>query len=362
MSFKVLTINTYGGSLLLAAKLAGLPVVASLEDAGFGSDLQALNFPEVPLFKTWREWPKGRMDGIIVLAHPPCAAFSNQNQNYTARGVAANSFKCHTDVMEYSLGNGCEALAIESVVGAYKVARPVYEEFAQKYGYNCYFILQNAAAFGVPQWRPRFWVLFTKTESLSIKLPTAKLRVIVDILNPKACAATDPGTSTKRTRSRPGLALALSEAEESWTGPLLNILEKKYELPRTKNFMNVREKFGLTGLFTTGLPRFVDPYDLATTVLEDSWWWIGKRELTVEEYCCIMGFPPDYKWGNQKNNFRKYLSKGVCPPVAAWVLNTLNDNLLNQNQSPLRLSPGQTCDLAINREKLLRGVEPWQIS
>ena len=39
-----------------------------------------------------------------------------------------------------------------------------------------------------------------------------------------------------------------------------------------------------------------------------------------------MGFPRDYKWGKRQKQFRMYLSKGVCPPVAAWILKTVDRN------------------------------------
>jgi hypothetical protein len=39
-----------------------------------------------------------------------------------------------------------------------------------------------------------------------------------------------------------------------------------------------------------------------------------------------MGFPRDYKWGKRQKRFRMYLSKGVCPPVAAWILKMVDKN------------------------------------
>ena len=48
----VLIINTYGGSLLLGARLAGHRVEAVLEDVGYGSEVVAANFPKVPYHAT----------------------------------------------------------------------------------------------------------------------------------------------------------------------------------------------------------------------------------------------------------------------------------------------------------------------
>lgn len=356
MSFKVLTINTYGGSLLLAAQRAEIPVVASLEDVGFGSDIQMWNFPKTPLFRTRAEWPETEFDWkeIIVLAHPPCAAFSNQNQNASARGTNADSFQCHINAMNYALGHKCVAMAIESVPGAFIAAKGLYEDYAKKYGYSCFFIFQNAASFGVPQWRSRFWVWFLKVPLLRIQHENPVYSVVADIIG-KFEKRTPVDTLKAKSRTRPGLVRALSVADNSWKGGLLSILENRLSLPREKNFKNVREVFGLTGLFTTGLPRFLDPDDFATTVLEDSWWMVGKEELTVEEYSAVMGFPPNYIWGSQYRNFRKFLSKGICPPVGAWVIRQLLHNLLDSvpNEHGHYVRPSGISTLEVNRAKAI---------
>jgi hypothetical protein len=59
-----------------------------------------------------------------------------------------------------------------------------------------------------------------------------------------------------------------------------------------------------------------------SVILTDSIWYARGRQLFLEEYCAIMGFPTDYKWP-KPHMARMFLSKGVCPPVATWVLNTL---------------------------------------
>lgn len=39
-----------------------------------------------------------------------------------------------------------------------------------------------------------------------------------------------------------------------------------------------------------------------------------------------MGFPRNYKWGAKLRSARTYLSKGVCPPIAAWILKMMDRN------------------------------------
>jgi site-specific DNA-cytosine methylase len=329
---KVLVINTYGGSLLVGARLAGAEILASLEDAGFGSDLQRLNFPEVPVVESRKDWPKHLSmigpidrptipwDEITVIAHPPCAAFSGQNSSKAKRGTGTDAFKCHQDVIHYALGNGCRSLAIESVLGAYEAAGDTYEQLGMDYDYSVTYLMVNSASFGVPQWRPRFWVIFHRVREpyrVNLEPRYVPLGEVLDPIGTEWELTGGPGRvwSEVRPLVRP-----------EWpTGVLPAVLEKVYDIPREPNFKGARDKFNIRG-FTTSHVRLVSPDIFASVVLYDQTLAIGNRLLNIEEYCEIMGFPRDYRWGRRQKQFRLYLSKGVCPPVAAWVLKTMEAN------------------------------------
>jgi site-specific DNA-cytosine methylase len=321
----VLCVNTYGGSLLLGATAAKAAIVATLEDVGFGSDLQALNFPKVPRYERRADWPEKfstSWRAIDVIAHPPCAAFSAQNTSANRRGTNTDAFHCHQDVMDYSLGHRCRSLAIESVMGAYEGAHESYEEAALKHGYRVNYVMVNSASLGVPQWRERIWIIFhqvPKRQAFKIDL-RPKYTTLRSVLNPSGTHF-EFGGSPRRVWDK-----IRSSVTAKWpSGAICAVLEKVYDIPREPNFKGTRDKFGITG-FTTSHVRFIGPNDFASVVLYDQLLAYGKRILTVEEYCSIMGFPRDYKWGKRVKQFRAYLSKGVCPPVAAWVLKMVDKN------------------------------------
>jgi site-specific DNA-cytosine methylase len=338
----VLVINTYGGSLLLGARLAGAQVVASLEDSGFGSDLQRLNFPEVPIVENIADWPdwfigpmeeKEERDGVTVkrkrplpwsdidvIAHPPCAAFSGQNSSKSKRGTGTDAFRCHTNVINYALGHGCRSLAIESVLGAYEAASETYEQLGMEHDYSVTYLFLNSSSFGVPQWRPRFWVIFHRVKEPFRVDFQPKYVPLGEIL--------DPVGTTWELTGGPGKAWASVRdlVTDAWpAGVLPAVLEKVYEIPREPNFKGARDRFNIRG-FTTSHVRLVKPDIFASVVLYDQALAINQRLLTVEEYCEVMGFPREYRWGRRERQFRLYLSKGVCPPVAAWVLQTMDRN------------------------------------
>jgi hypothetical protein len=73
-----------------------------------------------------------------------------------------------------------------------------------------------------------------------------------------------------------------------------------------------------------------------------------------------MGFPPDYKWpGQRAKDFRLYLSKGVCPPVAEWILKMMKLNLEGDlilgagKVLPVDLKPGELADFQITKKEAL---------
>ncbi len=318
----VLIINTYGGSLLLGAETAKANIVATMEDVGFGSDLQALNFPKVPRYTRRAEWPDKfnvPWRDIDVVAHPPCSAFSVQNQTANKRGLDTGAFACHQSVIDYALQRKARTLTIESVVNAYAVAHDVYEENARRCGYNVTYIMCNSASFAVPQWRERVWVIFHRCAMFYVDLQP-KYVTLGAVLNER-------GTSWKLDGPVAKVWSAVQPLVKSaWpSGRVCAVLEKVYKLEHEPNFENVREKYGITG-FETKHVRWIDTKQFASVMLPDVTLAHGKRILNVEEYCAIMGFPRDYKWGAQARKFRVYLSKGVCPPVAAWIMKTVDRN------------------------------------
>ena len=165
----VLILNGYAGSLTVAASSLDLNIVASIEDHAYGLDTQSLNFPTLTYVPSL-PWPDPGVDlqDTLVIAHPPCAAFSAQN-NSSNKGTESSHFECTARVLGYSALHGAAAIMVESVTGAYLGARDWYDDWVKYNPYDIYRILQNAVTFGVPQWRPRYWTVLIRKGLL--KLP-----------------------------------------------------------------------------------------------------------------------------------------------------------------------------------------------
>lgn len=365
----VLAINSYAGSLLIAARSRGLDVLGSYEDGGFGTKWQVENFPELKgLFASDRStWPKEQdLDGAMVIAHPPCAAFSIQGQGSVKKsggsfGVDSPHFKCTVDVMGYAMGNKCSALAIESVIGACEGGRAVHDEVAERHGYHVFRILQNSATFGLPQWRARFWAIFVRKDVASrmaiVHTPTvAPLFTVLDDVDP---GPADPRREAFLAGQREMLVRQGFLKEDEWLesdlinepGSLAHHIEVRLaEEGRAKQLVDVAKDHCYPegrSKFISKTLRIMDPDGLAPVVLDDSWWLYKGRSVSPAEFRAIMGFPREYKLDHE---YRKWLSKGVCPPVAAWVLEQMERVVSGKEEDlPDRVSrwiePGEVCDL-----------------
>ena len=107
----------------------------------------------------------------------------------------------------------------------------------------------------------------------------------------------------------------------------------------------------------------LDPAAFVNTLLHASWWYCQGRLLTPGEYRALMGFPRDYLMpGKAEPKFREYLSKGVCPPVAAWLLAWLLDLCVGKphrradHEMFYLLEDGEIADFNVKKEEALKRV------
>jgi site-specific DNA-cytosine methylase len=359
---KVLIINSYAGSLTIAAhaRPRRYDVVGSYEDAGYGLDVQRANFPGLDYRETTDAWPRQDLRGVVVLAHPPCAAFSQQNSSNHKihgkreyRGCGACKFSQTEVVLEYALRNKCDALAVESVVGAYDGAREVHDAYARKHGYHVFRVLQNAATFGVPQWRPRFWALFVRRSLLG----TLRLRhvpnqaIIRDVIESCEC----PIENDSRWYDRQ-VALLRKAFGDRETNRILDDVGSLHSVLHRRGH-DVTPEVVLNARFSSNAMRLLDPNGVATTVLGSSWWVLpmsaGGRPLNAVEFKRIMGYPDTYTF-LRLSQLKGLLSRGVVPAVARWVLDQVVANFNGKPQRGATEVPaGATFDIRP------RSVKTW---
>jgi site-specific DNA-cytosine methylase len=359
---RTLIVNTYAGSLLLGADdIPGANIIGSYEDSGFGSANTKANvgrfknlLPSFHFIDHIKKWPDQDLTDTIILAHPPCAAFSQQNTSAAKRGINTDAFECTRKVLKYGMTNNAAAIAIESVPGALGGAWDVHEHMAEQGGYHVYRVMKNSWLFGVPQYRERFWCVFVR-QGLANPTMTWRLspvvRTVGAVLNPievNTPIAGHRNTVDKFIRKLTtdtcicGTAHGFDEQEIRSIG-LRHLTGHK----RQGFAALIQPKFFPTEDFRQVCRLHVSPFTSAqpsvlaeggfTPVLLGSSLWVYKSEVVSQEgYKAIMGFPTDYVFPPDKHyGLKTFLSKGVCPPVATWVLDNLRQHLGEAAGSPL---------------------------
>lgn len=375
---RVLVVNTYAGSLLLGARQQGADVIAALEDCGFGSQWQSVNFPDMRgrLVGHKSGWPDLDLREVVVLAHPPCAAFSIQSKGTLLRSGKQGLNSAHFDetrfVLNYALGKQCLAIAVESVPGALEGGREEHDRLAEEHGYHLYRLLQNAATFGVPQWRPRFWAVFVRKD-VGNRFHVSHVPRCVSLR--QTLEGVDPGEpDTEMDRRLEAQIGALRDAGLdpatllSEPGMLARNIQKHHGPAKGMDLGDVagtwcvgantgNGKAGRPGAsikigyrFISKTPRILDPDGLSAVIIGDSWFVYEGRNVSPAEYRAIMGFPRDYILDHE---YRMWLSKGVVPAVAAWVLEQVQRNVTGvaaPGAGVKTISPGGVADFRVTRE------------
>jgi site-specific DNA-cytosine methylase len=345
--------------------------VGSYEDAAFGTEWQLRNFPELAgLLASHRDlWPTTvPLDETVVIAHPPCAAFSIQGSSRKDRdkrsGLDSEHFKCTVEVMKYAMGLRCAALIIESVQRAHEGAREVHDLYANSYEYSAYRILLNAATFGLPQWRPRFWIVFMRNDIAPAALGLAHNSdciTVSEFLSPYEPGISDARLDLNQQRhflnnemkmdpliteavlSTPGNLAASIRAKLALDTPL-HLISREWCLRPTQSNDLTRRRMGV---WITETLYVLDPQGTSPVILHNSWWAYNGRAVTPIEYRRIMGFPPDYFLDK---NYRMWLSKGVCPPIAAFLLDRILESIEGKSDlSGMTCVKGETLDMQISK-------------
>lgn len=339
----VVTINTYAGSLLVGAKMAGATVERSLEDSGYGVAQQRQNFPSVPV-TPYLPWPRLDLRGRVVIAHPPCAAFSTMNTHREDYGTRSPHFEETRRVMEYALSHGCDSLAVESVIETAYGAAKEHDATAARHGYNVFRLFVDSADFGVPMKRDRFWCVFSKTPRLLLRWEPKRVSVGEVMEGEGQLQARHQGLVQKQAERLRVHGLDAKRVMGGGCGfGTLHSLLKRYPIPHMSRDAAIR-KYGLFS-FDVANFKLLNPGGFAQVFLGSSWFCVphegqyGCRSLTLREYCLLMGFPPGYRL--PERDHLTFLSRGVCPPVAAWVVRQLCD----PPTSGVPVEPGGHCDL-----------------
>lgn len=325
-SIKLVIINTYTGSLLIAAaQKPEYRVLMSLEGQGYGAKIQRLNFPTTAIYETKDRWPRMDLHDAVVIAHPPCSCFSAQSKK---KGLTDDpKFQDTLDVIEYAIGHrGCRAsaLMIESVVASKEPTELIFAEYARSRGYHMTRVELDYSRW-VPQERTRLWTVWSRRQ-VDLEKPPGRGPMLADVLNVKREGEIINWQRNRMESIRAKLVGRMSARKlnsylrgEKGFGSLAKVMTAPGEelsgltIAEAANFMGIS--------YTSRVPRVLDPGGLAPTLMFDSCFLYDGELLRVVDYKRIMGFPDDYVLRNgPRGGPLEWLSRGVVPAAARYVL------------------------------------------
>ncbi len=268
------------------------------------------------------------------------------------------------------MSHRARAILIESVPGALKGGQSVHDDYARRYGYRIFRILQNAATFGIPQWRPRFWIIFLRADGNFPRLipigHTPRVRTIGQLIDEE-----NPGEVNYYHVRKLEEQIALLR-KKSFSSSIIyemfhgehfggfpNVLKKLTN--RQEDLAQLTAMYSIFGKWLSNAMRFLDPADFAPVLIGTSCWYCNERLLGENEYKAIMGFPRDYYFpDNEKKKMLEYLSKSVCPPIAAWLISWIMDLCQGKKHNAkthelfFTMADGETVDFQLKRSDVLR--------
>lgn len=336
MKREALVINTYAGSLLIGCKKAGYNVTASYEDSGYGTPLQRKNFPGLQCLESFEQWNSSLdLTDKVIIAHPPCACFSAMT-NAAVTGTDSPKFVPTLRLLEYTHKTRPAALVYESVPAAIPGAWSTHDAFAKDNGYSVHRLLFNYDAW-VPQDRVRAWFVFLRKDVFPNRVlylhPQPRLRPsLQNVLGDSMVGVPLPRQVKELERVREYLGKWISQSEitayfsgEHGYGLLPAVLRKPGNAFAGVDLMECAKRCGRPYLRYN--PYIVDPEASKVGVLMGITFLLYKGRLLGDvEYKRIMGYPDDYDLTlNANGNVstyepREWLSRGVVPAAAAWVL------------------------------------------
>lgn len=323
-------------------------VLGHLEEWRFGTETAKLNlgvrvdFPRAA-------WPlaeyRGRVD--FVYCNPPCAPFSQLKGKSGGNWQVDPRLQYWVDCLGLLESLAPKVWACESVRGIYARGRSFTEPYvvkAAKLGYKATHVLVNGREHGVPQFRPRYFLVLSK---VGLDWRPTGLRREATIAD-----AWKRGFRTKTlAEAKPKLLRIIRKAEagEDLRRTFNRTVPPDRQKANALGGVAGRPPFALKRLREEGLAHvitggcsFVHPTE--------------HRFLTVEEQAALCGYPRNFRFVGTPAQCYPQIGKAVMPPVAEYLARTVAAGL-RRGRRPKTVAPEEVTVLRDKVER--RDVDPY---
>jgi DNA (cytosine-5)-methyltransferase 1 len=349
------------GGLDLGVEAAGFTVRAALEPAPAAADTMEANFPAlvspvirrdiltVPTGEITRAAGLGRRERPdLLIGGPPCTPFSKSGfwLEHKRAGLDrdASLLQAYTRVLAEARPRAFILENVYALTYDNRASRPAFERLLREVddaGYRATWAVLNAADYGVPQLRPRLFLVGTRRGE---RLPTLP-------------APTHGGRWERRrtgdeqrphVTTREALAGIRCEPEpgELMTGGWAQLLP---EVPPGSNYLHFTAKRGHPEPLFEWRSRYwsfllkLDPDRPSPTIQAQPGPNVGpfhweSRRLRVPELKRLFGYPDEFALLGSRRQIQAQIGNSVPPPLARQVAQALAASLESRRRPQLALA------------------------
>jgi DNA (cytosine-5)-methyltransferase 1 len=318
-----LGVHIFAGGFTLGVE-RHFDVLAHLERGMLGVKSWRAHRPGVPAVisktATWPLSQYGRVD--FVFGNPPCASWSDASRTMKREGDSLSADWAR-DVLAVGDAVGARVVAVESVRNAYAKGAHVYRALAGEFKYSLAWFFVNAVDQGLPQVRPRVFMVFTRGGVFAPEWSPLPRRSVTETIADAPPDAPMDLTCLRYSRKH-GVTPKDVEACFPIIPPGRQLRNLDPEVVR-KVSPSVADYLTSSGWpFGVKSPVRCPADDVPTLVVfgnnpkfihptED-------RLLTMRELLRLQGYPDDFVFreASVQENLT-VMGKTVCPPVADWL-------------------------------------------
>lgn len=311
----------FAGGFTVGVKKAGFDVLGHLEDdPPYGAEVVKLNFPGLPIYTGYDEWPLDVLASKqvdFVYGNPPCAAWSGNNHNSHVPEAWKTDPRVSCTRKHFSLVAAVnpKVWAWESVTQAPGKGKELVDELTEEAlsnGFSVTQLFHDAATMGTPQTRKRWFLVVHRVEvDFDAKHLLAEIPAVEALakVKPVGLPAYDSGNNASFNKH-------LSKMPP---GTRLRAWQEKNLVP--PGGWTIKDNGHFKGRVGFGHVRLKDRGPASATVGYSMVHPVEHRFMTINEVQAIAGFPQSYKFTGSKNGAKDldYIARGVCPPVGEWL-------------------------------------------
>jgi DNA (cytosine-5)-methyltransferase 1 len=335
------------GGMSLGAAMAGVDVKVAIEIRSDACETYAKNHSSTEVIcadlRTLKSLGRPRGDGeLIVFGGPPCQGFSTSNQRNRDRGNPKNWL--FREFLRLVDDLRPEWVVFENVAGILQTEGKFFvrqiETHLGKAGYQTTKGLLDAADFGIPQHRTRFFLVAAKNRTPPIVASTATAApvTVMDAIGDLPVLRNGHATPVLPYRCAPksAYAAALRAGIERCDGHLVtrnadHIIDRYKHIPQGGNWTDIPESMmktyadrtrchtGIYRRLTCHAPSIVLGNFRKNMLIHPT----QNRGLSVREAARLQSFPDRYTFSGSIGIQQQQVGNAVPPLLAKWVFSEI---------------------------------------